>query len=97
MQLRRSLEMTLDEIRSLLDLRDAPGISCAPVNDLLDEHIENVSRRIRELQFLQKQLKSLRSQCKAVHAAKDCEILQRLGNDTDAAPTRLGTHGNGCH
>jgi Cd(II)/Pb(II)-responsive transcriptional regulator len=76
----RSLDMTLSEIRELLSFRDAPDESCNQVNLLLDKHIDHVSQRIRELQALQKQLKALRSTCHSAQAAKDCEILQTLGN-----------------
>src|SRR6266436_257726 len=50
----RSLDMTLEEIRNLLKFRDAPDENCGEVNALLDEHIEHVSSRIKELRFLQK-------------------------------------------
>ena len=76
----RSLDMTLDEIRSLLAFRDAPAESCSAVNLLLDKHIEDVAQRIRELQALQTQLDALRSRCRSVHTAKDCEILHTLAN-----------------
>ena len=39
----RSLDMTLDEIRTLLSFRDTPEENCAGVNTLLDKHIEPVS------------------------------------------------------
>ena len=35
----RSLDMTLEEIRSLLNLRDSPQDQCESVNALIDEHI----------------------------------------------------------
>ena len=35
----RALDMTLQEIRTLLRLRDAPEQGCAEVNATLDEHI----------------------------------------------------------
>ncbi|MDB5761008.1 MAG: cadR [Herminiimonas sp.] len=93
----RSLDMTLDEIRSLLSFRDAPEESCSAVNGLLDKHIEHVAERIRELQALQKQLKALRSLCHSTQAAKDCEILQSLASAKGGTPSKLGTHGGGCH
>ena len=52
----RSLDMTHEEIRGLLAFMDGPAQDCAPVNDLLDEHIEHVAVRIAELEHLQKQL-----------------------------------------
>ncbi|MDB5772443.1 MAG: cadR, partial [Burkholderia sp.] len=87
----RSLDMTLDEIRSLLRFRDAPEDNCEEVNLLLDQHIWHVARRIAELQALQDQLQTLRSQCHMAQSAKDCGILQSLAS-TENAPVNLGTH-----
>jgi len=93
----RSLDMTLDEIRSLLSFRDAPEQNCMEVNTLLDKHIGHVAHRITELRNLQKQLKALRSQCQTAQAAKDCGILQGLAQPENNTPKNLGTHGGGCH
>jgi hypothetical protein len=46
---------------------------------LLDEHIEHVSNRIKELRFLQKNLRGLRSRCEQARTIKDCGIIQSLG------------------
>ncbi|MCY7299082.1 MAG: Cd(II)/Pb(II)-responsive transcriptional regulator [Ilumatobacteraceae bacterium] len=48
----RNLDMTLDEVRSLLTLRDSPSQGCREINALLDEHIGQVARRVRELRVL---------------------------------------------
>ncbi len=93
----RSLDMSLDEIRTLLAFKDAPEDSCNVVNDLLDQHIQHVAGRIKELQVLQKQLKDLRSQCHSTQAAKHCEILQGLSKAEGGTPVNLGTHGGSCH
>jgi Cd(II)/Pb(II)-responsive transcriptional regulator len=45
----RSLDMTLDEIRLLLQLRDKPAQNCREVNAVLDEHIQHVAARIAQL------------------------------------------------
>ena len=78
----RSLDMSHDEIRTLLKFRDAPEKQCAEVNALLDEHIGHVARRIDELALLARELKALRSQCRAVRTARDCGIMQSLDCDT---------------
>lgn len=72
----RSLDMTLDEIRALLRFKDDPAANCEAVNELLDEHIDHVAERIRELKRLQAELKDLRAQCDA-HGAT-CGILGAL-------------------
>jgi Cd(II)/Pb(II)-responsive transcriptional regulator len=76
----RVLDMTLEEIRNLLKFRDTPEENCSEVNTLLDEHIEHVSNRIKELRFLQRNLQGLRSRCEQARAIKDCRILQSLGS-----------------
>lgn len=77
----RSLDMTLEEIRNLLRFRDAPARNCGEVNALLDEHIQHVGKRIRELKLLQKNLRGLRNLCQQEQATKDCRILQSLGSE----------------
>jgi len=91
----RSLDMTLGEIRRLLEFRDAPNASCGEINALLDEHIGHVATRITELRALQKQLKSLREQCLQAKAAKDCGILQTLSEAVDPPPRHDSTHKHG--
>ncbi len=39
----RNLDMTLDEIRALLALRESPAQDCGDINTLLDEHIGHVA------------------------------------------------------
>lgn len=93
----RTLDMTLDEVRSLLQFRDMPEENCAQINTLLDHHIDHVAGRIAELKALQSQLKRLCKQCHSLQAAKDCGILQRLTNMEDEAPDNLGSHGGSFH
>lgn len=74
----RGLDMTLDEIRVLLRFKDAPTENCREVNELLDEHIGHVAKRVRELRQLEKQLKSLRETCLGAQDAQHCGILNEL-------------------
>ena len=74
----RILDMTLDEIRNLLTLRDSPQDQCQSVNDLIDEHIHHVKARIDGLVALQDQLVALRQKCQGGTAEEHCAILQRL-------------------
>lgn len=74
----RSLDVALDDIRLLLRFRDGAQKGCGAVNDLLDEHIEEVTQRIRDLKALERQLRELRRRCHEAQTAKDCGILQGL-------------------
>jgi Cd(II)/Pb(II)-responsive transcriptional regulator len=94
----RSLDMTLDEVRSLLRVRDLPSENCAEVNALLDEHIGHVAQRIRELRALERDLKSLRARCASPHAIEECGILNQL--DSAAAKGKAASprrHIRGAH
>lgn len=82
----RSLDMTQDEIRTLLRFRDAPEENCGQVNTLLDAHIGHVAARIAELKNLEKQLKALRRQCEYDRTAKDCGILNELAVEAAMPP-----------
>lgn len=94
----RSLDMTLEEIRVLLNFRDAPEEDCGEVNALLDEHIAHVVNRIGELKELEQQLRSLRKMCTSVRSAKHCGILQKLATagSASSASERHG-HVQGAH
>jgi len=74
----RSLDMSLDEVRVLLRFKDEPSADCGDVNALLDEHIGHVTRRIKELRQLEKQLKELRQRCGDERSADQCGILAGL-------------------
>ncbi len=73
----RSLDMSLAEIRALLDYKDGQEGACAHTHALLDGHIAQVQARMAELQNLQTQLQLLRAQCR-VESAQACGILQQL-------------------
>lgn len=89
----RSLDMTLEEIRTLLRFRDSPGKKCEEVNALLDEHIGHVAHRIAELRVLEAELKELRGQCRAVRTARDCGIMRSLGRDPGRTARTNRSHG----
>lgn len=94
----RNLDMALDEIRTLLRLRDARLEDCGEVNALLDEHIEHVTHRIRELRTLQKELKALRARCSTPHAIEQCGILNELDSaSVQSAPAPPHRHIRGTH
>ena len=76
----RSLDMTLDEIRRLLQIRDTPRDDCSAVNTFLDEHIGHIDVRIAELEQLRAQLDSLRQRCSGAGTAEQCGILKELGS-----------------
>ena len=85
----RSLDMSLDEIRILLRYLDRPAADCDEVNAVLDDHIEHVARRVRELKMLEKQLRELRAHCNSDRKGQPCGILEQLNDGRRSAdPSR---------
>ena len=95
----RGLDMSLDEVRVLLRVKDEPGADCGDVNVLLDAHIGHVSRRIKELRALEKQLKDLRQRCGAAQGAAQCGILNGLAaaSQEGGAPVVAASHLRSVH
>jgi hypothetical protein len=62
------------------------------VNALLDEHVEHVEERIRELRSLSKDLRALREQCREVSAADQCGIMKGLDGGGVAAGRKSQSH-----
>jgi Cd(II)/Pb(II)-responsive transcriptional regulator len=93
----RSLDMTLDEIRVLLQLRDKPADNCVAVSSVLDEHIRLVADRIDELSTLQRQLHDLRQLCASADP-QGCGILEELARGTEEPQTpSAARHVRGSH
>lgn len=95
----RGLDMSLDEVRVLLRVKDEPGSDCGDVNALLDAHIGHVSRRIRELRTLEKQLRELRQRCGEAQRADQCGILSGLAAAAQETPSppATGSHLRSVH
>lgn len=90
----RGLDMSLDEVRTLLRVKDDPGAGCGDVNALLDAHIGHVSQRIRELRALERQLKTLRERCGSGQPAAHCGILAGLTQAATQEPLAPRTPGH---
>jgi Cd(II)/Pb(II)-responsive transcriptional regulator len=93
----RNLDMTLEEIRVLLRLRDAPSENCSSVNALLDEHIGHVADRMGELRLLEKQLKELRALCQETSNTEHCGILNELAVTPKTIGEGDARHVRGVH
>ncbi|MBE0958843.1 Cd(II)/Pb(II)-responsive transcriptional regulator, partial [Escherichia coli] len=59
----RAKDITLDESRQLLNLRDRPELGCGEVNALVDAHIAQVRTKMKELRALERELMDLRRSC----------------------------------
>lgn len=78
----RGLDLSLQEIRQLIELRNSPNSQCGEVNNIIDHHIDQVEERIFELDALMQQLVQLRSHCSSDRTVKQCGILNDLSDES---------------
>lgn len=78
----RAMDMSLDEVRTLLglDLRDKDD--CATARAALDAHLGHVRERLAELRVLEKDLMALRDRCDG--SDDHCHIIEALHAQADA-------------
>lgn len=88
----RALDMSHDEIHTLLGLADQSEQGCGAVNNVFDQHIAHVDERIRELTHLKRQLATLRQRCRSEQAVQSCGILQGLAAMEAEPKTERHTH-----
>jgi DNA-binding transcriptional MerR regulator len=94
-RLLRSLDMSLDEVRTLLHLDLRKKSHCQTARDTLDAHIDHVRTRLKELRSLEKDLNALRGQCDGQN--EQCHLIEALHaraykDVTSAATSKLRTH-----
>ena len=73
----REMGFTLDAIRQLLSLADRPTASCEPVDGIVREQLEDVNRRLANLQAIRDELQRMLAECEGGEASH-CRILEIL-------------------
>ena len=92
----RAMDMSLDEVRTLLALDLRSKADCDAACVALDAHLGHVRERLRELRSLEKDLIALRDCCDGTDA--QCHIIETLHARADreplaaARPTRAARH-----
>ena len=74
----KELGFSLSEIRELLDLRVAPGKSCADVRARAEAKITDIQQRIAQLSRVRKALAKLAAECSGRGPTGECPILEAL-------------------
>ena len=73
----RDLGFSLDQIRALLDIAGQQDRSCEAVDVIAREHLDEVDRKIADLQALRRELNALIGQCRHGRVA-ECRIIEAL-------------------
>lgn len=77
----RSLGFSIDDCRALLSLYEDKDRASADVKKLAQKHIENIERKIAELESLREAVSALVEGCRGDHRP-DCPIIDGLaGNE----------------
>ncbi|AMD92528.1 MerR family transcriptional regulator [Desulfomicrobium orale] len=76
----REHQISLEEIRQLLDYRDEPRRDCTWVTELIGTRITAVDKQIQSLVRLKKYLEELRGKCSGGGSAGGCGIMRSLGD-----------------
>lgn len=79
----RGLGFSLDQVRSLLSVADNPSQPCESVDAIAQHHLQEVDRKIADLDALRTELRQLLEQCRHGTVA-DCRILEALGRSTSS-------------
>ena len=77
----RGLGFSLQEIRSLLRLAQAPGISCSEVDQLARKHLDDILVRLKDLQRMARELERTIDHCGGGQRG-ECTILDSLRQPT---------------
>ena len=80
----RAMDMSLDEVRTLLSLDLRRKADCNAATIALDEHIGHVRERLGELKGLLADLTELRGRCDG--RGTECRIIEALHSKADALP-----------
>ncbi len=84
----RAMDMSLDEVRTLLALEGDVPLDAHTACHTLDQHLEHVRTRLQELQTLERDLRALRSRCDGQDA--HCHVIDALHAQADVQPAALG-------
>lgn len=79
----KALDLTLTEIKEILDLQRAGAVPCTRVTELLDAHLAEIDRTISELSELRQTLERARNSAEDEHRRGEetttCRIIDSVG------------------
>jgi len=75
---------TLEDIRSLLDFRDGKTAPCREVQELIEQRLADLERRIGQLQQVQVVLRSSLQVCRRAERSGRCKVIDNLSVTSSA-------------
>ncbi len=77
----KELGFSLNDIQSLLELRNKPGVTCAAIKSQAVSKIAEVDDKIRDLTNIRDALSDLADRCASESNLSECPILDALDDD----------------
>lgn len=84
----RALDMSLQEIATLLAFVDTPSEDCSGIDKVVTDHLQHVRIRLAELHQLEKQLKAILAACEGRQTEQGCGIVSALSDQHAQTKTR---------
>lgn len=75
----RELGLTIEAIRSLIDLNAHPDKPCQQADQIAAEQLKSVRNKIEKLQRLERELERISTHCRG-ETVKSCYVIQALAN-----------------
>ncbi|MDR1546397.1 MAG: Cd(II)/Pb(II)-responsive transcriptional regulator [Deltaproteobacteria bacterium] len=76
--------LSLEEVKTLLALRETPAVSCSPVGELIGRLVARLESQLKSLRKLKKELEKLRDSCSG-GCVGECVIIKSL-SERDGCP-----------
>ncbi|MGC9525088.1 MAG: heavy metal-responsive transcriptional regulator [Limnospira sp.] len=78
----KSLGLTLEEIREILELKDGRSLTCQAVYERLNEKLTEIREKIDQLQALHDELSPLVQRCQdQIDSPRECVVLDEWKSD----------------
>ncbi|MEO1149542.1 MAG: helix-turn-helix domain-containing protein [Pseudomonadota bacterium] len=78
----RDLGFPMDAVRELMKLQTEPGSDCSAVDVIAREHLNDVRKRLSQLEALEGELKRMISSCEGGEVG-ECRVMAALNDHSD--------------
>ena len=78
----RDLGFPMDAVRELMKLQTEPGSDCSAVDAIAREHLNDVRKRLGQLEALEAELKRMISSCEGGNVG-ECHVMAALNDHSD--------------
>ena len=88
----RAFDMSLEEIRQIIQATKNEDTSCTPINEIIQDHLFHIDKRIQELTALKSELSEIQARCSQDHEANNCSIIDEINQLDPVLTDKTTTH-----